>query len=92
MWRVFLLEPKPICGEVYVRGVVVGEWVADGREGYMIFRGMVVVTYRGHNSLALKASADTVVNAFRFPPVAGYAFEAVGLVAIERVSPCIDFP
>ena len=43
--------------------------------------------YLRHRGLAFKSPPYAIVDAFRLPPVFGYAFEAVTLMSFERFKP-----
>ena len=62
-------------------------WLSSQPDFYKLVFGL---TYRWHNSLALKSPPHSVVDTFRFPPACVNAFVGVALVTIEALWVCAD--
>jgi hypothetical protein len=95
-WRVFLLEPYPICK--YVRQLRTLRYQYPSIAAQMFLRNDCSlcsrtaiewgVSHLWHSSLALEASSDTIVDTLRFPPARVDAFEAIALVTVEALRIC----
>lgn len=94
MWRVFLLEPYPIC-KIHppvsdalslshdvpnVQSIIFSFKLGSSKQSSMEVWDM---SHLGHNSLSLETSADAVVDTLGLSPALTNAHEAVRLVTLE---------
>lgn len=91
MWRVFLLEPKPIY-------ILISHCSIDSRRLLKILEFQSILfsstisttavcdfTYRRHNHLSLETSSDTVINTLRLSPARVDTFVGIALMSVETL-------
>lgn len=94
MWRVFLLEPKPIC--ILISPAQLKPYYALNALEFQakLFASVISTTatfnstYRWHNHLSLETSSDTVINTLRLSPACVDTFVGIALMSVETLGAC----